>query len=139
MDVYSQSAESKARREASGMGKSGCLKICLITSLSIADFVDSELTAEGAKRIMPGNVGLLTLVSVLRDHGYDPVVVNLDKMFLDFRDKVLNFSFPAGSAAEQSMPCADPENQANPAADRFLPFVLSRMENLDYDVYGLRG
>jgi radical SAM superfamily enzyme YgiQ (UPF0313 family) len=135
MDVHVQAADSS--RGPDGIEKPARLRICLITSLSIADFVDAELTAEGAKRIMPGNVGILTLASVLRDRGYDPVVVNLDKMFLDFRDKMLNFRRPGESAAEQSRPCADLESDASLAAARFLPFVLRRMENLAYDVFGL--
>lgn len=92
--------------------------VCLITSLSIADFVDPELTAESAQQFMPGNVGVLTLVAVLRDKGYAPFVVSLDRLFLDFRKQA------AGGA------------QSNAEQESFFPFVLKHLGSLTADVFG---
>jgi len=42
------------------------LTVCLVT-LSLADFIDPELTSEGAGQFMAGNIGVLTLAAVLRE------------------------------------------------------------------------
>jgi hypothetical protein len=94
-------------------------KVCLITSLSIADFIDPELTAEGAQRIMPGNVGVLTLVAVLRELGYGPSVVNLDRLFLDFRKRT------------------EPGAEADPEQRQFFAFVMEHLGTAKADVFGL--
>jgi hypothetical protein len=64
-DLKSPAARDRRVQDASYDRKRRRLSVCLITSLAIADFVDPELTAEGAKRVMPGNVGILTLVAEL--------------------------------------------------------------------------
>jgi radical SAM superfamily enzyme YgiQ (UPF0313 family) len=93
-------------------------KVCLITSLSIADFVDPELTAGGAQRIMPGNVGVLTLVAVLRELGYDPSVINLDRLFLDFRKRTWS------------------DAQSNCEKGQFFAFVMDHLGTVSADVFG---
>jgi radical SAM superfamily enzyme YgiQ (UPF0313 family) len=64
-------------------------------------------------------LGVFTLASVLRAHGYDPVVVNLDDLFLKYlRDYV--------------------QSPENPAPDKsFCSYVLDHLGTLDFDVFGL--
>jgi hypothetical protein len=63
------------------------LSVCLITSLSIVDFIDRDATIEAAKKVTPSNIGVLTLAAILRRRGYEPSVVNLDRLFLKYRQQ----------------------------------------------------
>jgi hypothetical protein len=104
------------------------LSVCLITSLAIADFVDPGLTAEGTRRVMPGNVGVLTLVAELREQGYEPDVVNLDRLFLEFRT-ACDADTPSPAGASDDEECqGEPEN--------LFSFMVQRLQSLDHDVFG---
>jgi B12 binding domain len=127
-DLESPAARDRRVHEASYDPKRRGLSVCLITSLAIADFVDPELTAEGAKRVMPGNVGILTLVAELREQGYEPDVVNLDRLFLEFRrHRAAETPSPGGGTY-------DIEPQKEPG-DLFS-FVMQRLRSLSHDVFG---
>ena len=62
--------------------------ICLITALTVVDFIDPELTTETHANT-GAQLGVLTLAALLREQGYEPIVLNLDNLFYDFvrRDK----------------------------------------------------
>jgi radical SAM superfamily enzyme YgiQ (UPF0313 family) len=94
------------------------LKVCLITSLSVVDFIDPDLTAEGAQQFLPGHIGILTLAAVLRQFGYDPTIVNLDRLFLQFRQR------PASGA------------ESDREQEQFYSFVLECLGTLTADVFG---
>jgi radical SAM superfamily enzyme YgiQ (UPF0313 family) len=101
------------------------LRICLITSLSVIDFVDPEVTEAANKPILPGNVGILTLAAVLRRVGYDPCVINLDDAFLRFRTR-------GGKESRINILEADPL-----AVPHFYPVAVSAIPEESFDVYGL--
>jgi radical SAM superfamily enzyme YgiQ (UPF0313 family) len=116
-----RTSDRPADRSGRGARK---LRVCLITALSMVDFVDAELTANGAKRIMPGNVGVLALAAVLREHGYEPHIVNLDQLFLDFRN--------------QTAGCTDDRHAGNTGPDSvyFFEMAAERLSALSFDVFG---
>ena len=58
-------------------------KICLVTALSVSDFIDPDLTA-GAHANTGAQLGVLTLAALLRGQNYKPTVINLDDLFFEF-------------------------------------------------------
>ena len=61
--------------------------VCLITPLSLVDFVDPDMTIKSSRYIMAGNIGILTLAARLTNNGYTVRIVNLDQLFLQFLDE----------------------------------------------------
>ena len=57
--------------------------ICLITALTVADFIDPDIIA-GAHSTTGAQLGVLTLAALLRQRGFEPTVIDLDSLFLDF-------------------------------------------------------
>jgi len=53
--------------------------ICLVTALTVSDFIDPDLTA-GANSNTGAQLGVLTLAALIRRQGYDPHIVNLDDL-----------------------------------------------------------
>lgn len=140
-----QIVEDANRPLLNGERTSGKLTVCLITTLSLADFVDPELTAESARQIMPGNIGVLTLAALLRARGYKPTVVNLDQWFLDFRKKKEDQSTHnksthniSDSNAILRPPFGGAESTTNSGVGpiEFFPFVMERLRSLSFDVFG---
>jgi hypothetical protein len=64
-------------------GVSGELTVCLVTALTVADFIDPELIAQAHVRT-GAQLGVLTLAARLREHGFVPLIVNLDDLFFSF-------------------------------------------------------
>ena len=58
-------------------------EICLVTALTVSDFIDPDLTAE-AHSNTGAQLGVLTLAALLRRQSYDPYIVNLDDLFFEF-------------------------------------------------------
>lgn len=104
--------------------------ICLITALTVADFIDPELIVD-AHSNTGAQLGVLTLASLLRQQGYDPQVINLDDLFYDFvgQDK----------SRRSVNPCiATPEVESGQAlAGFFFPYVAQHLPVDSYDVFGL--
>jgi len=57
--------------------------VCLITALTVADFIDPDLTV-GALTDTGAQLGVFTLAAILRQEGFVPHVVNLDQLFIDY-------------------------------------------------------
>src|SRR3954447_11258631 len=57
--------------------------VCLVTALTVSDFIDPDLTA-GANSNTGAQLGILTLAALLRQQAYDPCIVNLDDLFFEF-------------------------------------------------------
>ena len=55
--------------------------VCLITALTVADFIDPDLIVD-AHANTGAQIGVLTLAALLREQGLRPIVVNLDDLFL---------------------------------------------------------
>jgi radical SAM superfamily enzyme YgiQ (UPF0313 family) len=92
------------------------LTVCLVTALTVADFIDPELSTEAHTKT-GAQLGVLTLAALLRNEGFVPHVVNLDDLFFAFikRD---DFSF-------------EPES-----SDLFFPFVAEHLKSLSFDIFG---
>jgi radical SAM superfamily enzyme YgiQ (UPF0313 family) len=121
-----------------GNGSAKALSVCLVTCLSLIDFIDPELTVDGAKDIMPGNIGLLTLVAVLRQHGYQPHFVNLDQLFLDFRRQGRSRSVDKidDQASDLSADNSEPTEDVAPTSPYFFQFATEHLKSLSFDVFG---
>src|SRR5215510_10335977 len=58
-------------------------EICLVTALTVSDFIDPDLTAD-AHANTGAQLGVLTLAALLRRQNYAPTVINLDDLFFEF-------------------------------------------------------
>jgi radical SAM superfamily enzyme YgiQ (UPF0313 family) len=90
------------------------LTVCLITALTVADFIDPELIAQAHVKT-GAQLGVLTLAARLREHGFAPLVVNLDDLFFAFVRQRKN------SSADQL----------------FFSFVAAHLRDCSADVFGL--
>src|SRR2546430_8392081 len=59
------------------------LSICLVTALTVADFIDPDLITD-AHTNTGAQIGVLTLAALLREQGFKPIFFNLDDLFYDF-------------------------------------------------------
>jgi radical SAM superfamily enzyme YgiQ (UPF0313 family) len=103
--------------------------ICLITALTVADFIDPDLIV-GAHLNTGAQLGILTLAALLRERGFDPTVIDLDSLFLDFvKDDTSRPSMQgagvAGRVSEEIHP------------DLFFPFLAAHLRARPLDVVGL--
>src|SRR5262245_11888549 len=86
--------------------------VCLVTALTVADFIDPDIIVD-AHTNTGAQLGVLTLAALLREHGFTPVLVNLDDLF---------FEYIRGSGA---------------SAEFYFSFVVRRLRSLSFDVFGL--
>ncbi len=107
--------------------------ICLITALTVADFIDPDLIAD-AHANTGAQLGVLTLAALLRERGFKPIVVNLDDLFFDFVrcDK----SRPSLKGKVPNDAGAPRETEENSSAF-FFPFVVQHLRTLSSDIFGL--
>jgi len=115
------------------------LRLCLVTSLSLADFIDPELTSKGAGQFMAGNIGVLTLAAVLREQGQHPEVVNLDRLFLDFLTLNEGQRCNRTAALILKTPHVDGGHVKGSefgSSTSFFGFVMERLHPMDFDVFG---
>jgi radical SAM superfamily enzyme YgiQ (UPF0313 family) len=100
-------------------------KICLVTALTVSDFIDPDLTAD-AHANTGAQLGVLTLAALLRRQNYVPTVINLDDLFFEFvrldesRPSV-NHGWLAGSQTRET----------------FFSFVARHLPASGFDLYGL--
>ena len=105
--------------------------ICLITALTVADFIDPDLTA-GAHSTTGAQLGVMTLAALLRQRGFEPTVIDLDTLFLDFvKDDRSRPSIQRDRAART------PSEREEIHSDLFFPFLATRLRALSLDVVGL--
>jgi B12 binding domain len=123
-----------------GAGESTmALTVCLVTALSIADFIDPDLTSAGAGQFTAGDIGVLTLAAALRENGLHSKVINLDSLFLVFLGRAKDSR--AGKAAAQPLDTPpvdggrmrDSEPGSSP---HFFDFVMDRVSPLSFDIFG---
>ncbi len=94
--------------------------VCLLSALTVADFIDFELVTE-THSTTGAQLGILTLAAILRKEGFSCQVVNLDDLFLAFLKE-----------QHQSVEGEDGRND-----EFFLPFVVEHLKTLRFDVFGL--
>ena len=98
--------------------------ICLITALTVADFIDPGLIVDAHAKT-GAQLGVLTLAALLRQHGFAPTIVNLDDLFFDF------------VKSDPTRPSLQEHRGASDDATFFFPFVAARLGSLAFDVVGL--
>jgi len=99
--------------------------ICLVTALTVSDFIDPDLTAD-AHANTGAQLGVLTLAALLRRQNYVPTIINLDDLFFEFvrLDKsrpTVNHDWLASSQPRET----------------FFSFVAEHLPSEGFDVYGL--
>src|SRR6185503_17970243 len=99
--------------------------ICLVTALTVSDFIDPDLTAD-AHANTGAQLGVLTLAALLRKQNYVPTIINLDDLFFEFvrLDKsrpTVNHDWLDGSQPRET----------------FFSFVAEHLPSEGFDVYGL--
>ncbi len=113
------------------------LSICLITALSVIDFIDPELSSRGQTNT-GANMGILTLAAILREAGFKPHIVNLDSLFISF---IEGEGRPTAELEEQAIPASAVNGgradfSAPGQSNRFFPFVVKHLKSLSFDVFG---
>jgi radical SAM superfamily enzyme YgiQ (UPF0313 family) len=105
--------------------------VCLITALTVADFIDPDLIVD-AHANTGAQVGVLTLAALLRERGSEPVVLNLDDLFFEFigreqrkRAATAGIS-PQIAAGDETIP---PKS--------FFTFAAGHLRPAEFDVFGL--
>ena len=105
--------------------------VCLITALTVADFIDADLIA-GAHSTTGAQLGVLTLAALLRERGFEPTIIDLDSLFLDFvKDDT---SRPSVRRDRESATASEREEMHS---DLFFPFLAARLRALSLDIVGL--
>ena len=98
--------------------------ICLVTALTVSDFIDPDLTAD-AHANTGAQLGVLTLAALLRRQKYVPRVINLDDLFFEF------------VRLDRSRPSINQETPRSEAAETFFSYVARHLPASGFDVYGL--
>src|SRR5215211_2902762 len=118
-------------RNAHGSRSPGPPSICFITALTVADFIDPDLTVNTHANT-GAQLGVLTLAALLRRQGYNPQIINLDDLFFDFvrQDKSRPSIQRKGSHHSISTPDFDPDQKV---PELFFPFVASHLPTDSFD------
>jgi len=106
--------------------------VCLITALTVADFIDPDLTV-GALTDTGAQLGVFTLAAILRQEGFVPHVVNLDQLFIDYLRQSPTKSAPTEEESETEIFNLD-------GIPYFFSYVAERLRDLEpgrFDVFGL--
>src|SRR6185503_15702356 len=100
--------------------------ICLVTALTVSDFIDPDLTA-GANSNTGAQLGVLTLAALLRQQAYDPCIVNLDDLFFEF------------VRLDPARPSINRDAGVAPltSLESFYSFVVRHLPAESFDVVGL--
>jgi len=100
-------------------------EICLVTALSVSDFIDPDLTID-AHANTGAQLGVLTLAALLRTQNYVPRVINLDDLFFEF------------VRLDKSRPSVNHDwLDGSQPRETFFSFVAEHLPADGFDVYGL--
>jgi radical SAM superfamily enzyme YgiQ (UPF0313 family) len=112
------------------------LTVCLITALTVSDFIDLELSANAYPNT-GAQLGVLTLAAILREVGIEPQIVNLDDLFFTFlkRSELRTQKDAEGAVSLMDSGRLDPSELQR--AEFFYPFVIEHLRLLPFDVLGL--
>ncbi len=95
------------------------MKVCLVSPLSVSDFVDPELTLGTYHRKMAPQLGILCLAAVLIEANIAVEIVNIDECFFTFVEKDRDSGGP---------------NVGSP--EGFFEELVRQFAAYDFDVYG---
>src|SRR5262245_15033523 len=91
MDALIRITEEQSLPRSDTSRNASPVSVCLVTALTVADFIDPELTTS-AQTNTGAQLGVLTLAAILRDKGFDPHIVNVDDLFVAFLEGIRNES-----------------------------------------------
>ncbi|MEO8255882.1 MAG: radical SAM protein [Acidobacteriota bacterium] len=104
--------------------------MCLVTALTVADFIDPDLIVD-AHVNTGAQLGVLTLAALLRDRGHAPVVVNLDDLFFEFIGRSDRRRATPADGGPQHL------GEKTTRSKSFFAFVAAQLRPGDFDVFGL--
>jgi radical SAM superfamily enzyme YgiQ (UPF0313 family) len=107
--------------------------VCLVTALTVADFIDPDLIVD-AHTNTGAQVGVLTLAAILRERGFAPVVLNLDDLFFEFIGREQR---RRRSSSELLAGGSRLAIEHTTHSRFFFPFVVEHLRAADFDVFGL--
>jgi len=132
-----ESISNAARgRIADGSGRLGPSSICLITALTVADFIDPDLTVDTHANT-GAQLGVLTLAALLRRQGYNPQIINLDDLFFDFVRQDESRPSIQGKGQRRSIITPSEFEPGQRVSELFFPFVASHLPTDSFDIFGL--
>ncbi|HKU76950.1 MAG TPA: radical SAM protein [Pyrinomonadaceae bacterium] len=100
-------------------------EICLVTALTVSDFIDPDLTVDAHSKT-GAQLGVLTLAALLRQQNYVPRIVNLDDLFFVF------------VRLDKSRPSLTHDWQrSSKPPETFYSFVARHLPSEGFGVYGL--
>lgn len=102
--------------------------VCLVTALTVADFIDPDLTA-ATNSTTGAQLGVLTLAALLREQNYEIHVVNLDDLFFEF----VKFDKTRPSINDNGVAAL---TGATPS-ESFFSFVVKQLATEDFEIFGL--
>jgi radical SAM superfamily enzyme YgiQ (UPF0313 family) len=107
--------------------------VCLVTALTVADFIDPDLIVD-AHANTGAQVGVLTLAAILRERGRAPHVLNLDDLFFEFIGREQR---RRRSSSERGARAARLKVDDATQSRLFFPFVVAHLRPMDFEVFGL--
>src|SRR5215510_1134545 len=102
--------------------------VCLVTALTVADFIDPDLTA-ATNSHTGAQLGVLTLAALLREQSYEIHIVNLDDLFFEF----VRLDNTRPSIADNGVAAL---TGATPS-ESFFSFVVRQVPIQGFDIFGL--
>ena len=110
----------------------GRMSVCLVTALTVADFIDPDLTTEAHAKT-GAQIGVLSLAALLRQQGINPIFFNLDDLFYDFIGRNETSALIDGACGET---LTGSTNAGQEPAEFFFPFVAKQLESISCDIFG---
>ena len=99
-------------------------EICLVTALTVSDFIDPDLTVDAHSKT-GAQLGVLTLAALLRRQNYVPRIINLDDLFFEF------------VRLDKSRPSINHDWAGSQPPETFFSFVARHLPADGFDIYGL--
>lgn len=100
-------------------------EICLVTALTVSDFIDPDLTVDAHSKT-GAQLGVLTLAALVRQQNYVPRIINLDDLFFEF------------VRLDKSRPSLTHDWQrSSKSPETFFSFVARHLPASGFDIYGL--
>jgi radical SAM superfamily enzyme YgiQ (UPF0313 family) len=109
--------------------------ICLVMPLSVSDFVDVDVTLDAQPKATAPQLGILALAAAIRQRGWNPLLINLNELFVDFIAKSRMSSLAEakfGALIERVLSSPREVSQSS-----FLEFVCDEIAKQQFDVLGI--
>jgi radical SAM superfamily enzyme YgiQ (UPF0313 family) len=114
------------------------LSVCLITALTVTDFIDPELTT-GAIMNTGAQLGILTLTAILQEKGFKTHVVDLDNLFLAYLEAGKNQPVTEAGEGGDPVPVMTEGCDEAPQLGRlgsFFAYAAEHLKPLSFDAFG---